>query len=322
MWLFADFLLCQWQSCIDIKQMWMLLLGHLTLPAIFALLGRINKLSSGIWRLCLIHWSQIWVSLLLPEWCWASLSTMLSFNPWYWWLLVADASHYQSYKIRLVNIWHWLPRWWCCHGVKSHTEFTWRLRRHVHLQKDFCTNTSGMGLSVLTIFYTASQNLVERHVTDLLLFNLLFNSSKKRGVVSEWCGRQIWNSDIHHQSYCCADNHSNLSMILKAQAGVIECVGYWSRCSQCWMSDLFLCVWYIKIFVCPLCRSNLVFDTMKAEWFLNVDPILAYSAGAEVSQLQWSTTQPDWVAICFANKTQILRVWGFEESAKLIKWQQ
>ncbi len=36
----------------------------------------------------------------------------------------------------------------------------------------------------------------------------------------------------------------------------------------------------------------------------DADPILAYSAGAEVSQLQWSTTQPDWVAICFANKTQ------------------
>ena len=38
------------------------------------------------------------------------------------------------------------------------------------------------------------------------------------------------------------------------------------------------------------------------------DPILAYSAGAEVNQLQWSNTQPDWVAICFSNKTQILRV--------------
>ncbi|KAK9803873.1 hypothetical protein WJX72_001200 [[Myrmecia] bisecta] len=39
-----------------------------------------------------------------------------------------------------------------------------------------------------------------------------------------------------------------------------------------------------------------------------LDPILAYSAGAEINQLQWSTTQPDWVAICFGNKTQILRV--------------
>ena len=38
------------------------------------------------------------------------------------------------------------------------------------------------------------------------------------------------------------------------------------------------------------------------------DPILAYSAGAEVNQLQWSASQPDWVAICFGNKTQILRV--------------
>ena len=38
------------------------------------------------------------------------------------------------------------------------------------------------------------------------------------------------------------------------------------------------------------------------------DPILAYSAGAEINQLQWSSTQPDWIAIAFANKLQILRV--------------
>ncbi len=41
---------------------------------------------------------------------------------------------------------------------------------------------------------------------------------------------------------------------------------------------------------------------------LAADPILAYGAGAEINQLQWSNTQPDWVAICFGNKTQILRV--------------
>lgn len=41
---------------------------------------------------------------------------------------------------------------------------------------------------------------------------------------------------------------------------------------------------------------------------LAADPVLAYGAGAEVNQLQWSTAQPDWVAICFANNTQILRV--------------
>eukprot|EP00250_Pteridium_aquilinum_P003193 c13513_g1_i1 orf=193-1215(-) len=39
-----------------------------------------------------------------------------------------------------------------------------------------------------------------------------------------------------------------------------------------------------------------------------LDPILAYTAGAEVNQLQWSSTQPDWVAIAFSSKLQILRV--------------
>ncbi len=38
------------------------------------------------------------------------------------------------------------------------------------------------------------------------------------------------------------------------------------------------------------------------------DPILAYSAESEVNQLQWSKTQPDWVAIAFDKKLQILRV--------------
>jgi WD repeat-containing protein 68 len=36
--------------------------------------------------------------------------------------------------------------------------------------------------------------------------------------------------------------------------------------------------------------------------------MLAYSAGAEINQLQWSSAQPDWVSICFANYAQILRV--------------
>lgn len=39
-----------------------------------------------------------------------------------------------------------------------------------------------------------------------------------------------------------------------------------------------------------------------------LDPILAYTAGAEIDQLQWSSSQPDWVAIAFSSKLQILRV--------------
>ena len=38
------------------------------------------------------------------------------------------------------------------------------------------------------------------------------------------------------------------------------------------------------------------------------DPILAYSAEGEINQVQWSTTQPDWIAICFNNFLEILRV--------------
>ncbi|KAL4423317.1 hypothetical protein ABPG77_006112 [Micractinium sp. CCAP 211/92] len=40
----------------------------------------------------------------------------------------------------------------------------------------------------------------------------------------------------------------------------------------------------------------------------SLDPILAYNAGAQINQLQWSSAQPDWLAICFGNKAQILRV--------------
>jgi len=39
-----------------------------------------------------------------------------------------------------------------------------------------------------------------------------------------------------------------------------------------------------------------------------IDPILAYHAGAEVNQMQWCTAFPEWVAVCFGNRTQILKV--------------
>jgi len=38
------------------------------------------------------------------------------------------------------------------------------------------------------------------------------------------------------------------------------------------------------------------------------DPILAYNAEGEVNNLQWSSSQPDWVSIAFVDKLQILRV--------------
>nr|BAX02596.1 WD-repeat [Tricyrtis sp. Shinonome] len=39
-----------------------------------------------------------------------------------------------------------------------------------------------------------------------------------------------------------------------------------------------------------------------------VDPVLEYTAEAEINQLQWSPMQPDWIAIAFASKVQLLRV--------------
>lgn len=38
------------------------------------------------------------------------------------------------------------------------------------------------------------------------------------------------------------------------------------------------------------------------------EPILAYAAEGEINQLNWSTSQPEWIAIAFTNKLQILRV--------------
>ena len=66
---------------------------------------------------------------------------------------------------------------------------------------------------------------------------------------------------------------------------------------------------------CHICTAGddsqaLIWDLSSMNQPLDggMDPILAYNAGSEVCQLQWSSTQPDWVAIVFANKLQILRV--------------
>ncbi|CAI9086989.1 OLC1v1020937C1 [Oldenlandia corymbosa var. corymbosa] len=39
-----------------------------------------------------------------------------------------------------------------------------------------------------------------------------------------------------------------------------------------------------------------------------IDPMSMYDAGAEVNQIQWSAAQPDWIAIAFSSKLQMLRV--------------
>ncbi|CAI2374406.1 unnamed protein product [Moneuplotes crassus] len=63
---------------------------------------------------------------------------------------------------------------------------------------------------------------------------------------------------------------------------------------------------------CHICTAG---DDMQALiWDLSVmpsavtDPILSYKADAEITSLQWSATQHDWVAISFNKTLQMLRV--------------
>ena len=40
-----------------------------------------------------------------------------------------------------------------------------------------------------------------------------------------------------------------------------------------------------------------------------VEPVLTYKVGDKpINQMQWSTLQPGWIAIAYANKARILRV--------------
>jgi hypothetical protein len=38
------------------------------------------------------------------------------------------------------------------------------------------------------------------------------------------------------------------------------------------------------------------------------DPILAFAADGEINQLQWDASHEDWVAICFQQCVQVLKV--------------
>ncbi|KAB1205222.1 Protein TRANSPARENT TESTA GLABRA 1 [Morella rubra] len=56
-------------------------------------------------------------------------------------------------------------------------------------------------------------------------------------------------------------------------------------------------------------------DTQALIWELptvagpnGIDPMSMYSAGSEINQLQWSAAVPDWIAVAFSNKMQLLKV--------------
>ncbi|PRP86320.1 hypothetical protein PROFUN_05461 [Planoprotostelium fungivorum] len=54
-------------------------------------------------------------------------------------------------------------------------------------------------------------------------------------------------------------------------------------------------------------RQALIWDLSQLPNSIE-EPALAYTAEAEINQLQWSTSQPDWISIAYGPKLQILRV--------------
>ena len=63
---------------------------------------------------------------------------------------------------------------------------------------------------------------------------------------------------------------------------------------------------------CHICtagddRQALIWDIQQIPRPID-DPILAYTADGEINQVQWSSTLPDWIAICYGSCLEILRV--------------
>jgi WD repeat-containing protein 68 len=56
-------------------------------------------------------------------------------------------------------------------------------------------------------------------------------------------------------------------------------------------------------------KQALIWDLTPIATSNVLEPILAYNAGeSEINTLNWSGSQPEWVAIAFGQKLQILRV--------------
>jgi len=54
-------------------------------------------------------------------------------------------------------------------------------------------------------------------------------------------------------------------------------------------------------------HQALIWDIQPMPQAIEV-PILAYSAEGEINQVQWSSSQSDWICICYRDNVEILRV--------------
>lgn len=68
------------------------------------------------------------------------------------------------------------------------------------------------------------------------------------------------------------------------------------------------------VLLCNISYCNVGDDSQALIWDIQQmpraidDPILAYTAAGEINCVQWSATQPDWIAICYNQSLEILRV--------------
>lgn len=66
---------------------------------------------------------------------------------------------------------------------------------------------------------------------------------------------------------------------------------------------------YSPIHVCTAGedRQALIWDLSRIPAAIE-EPILAYGAAGEINNVQWSSAFPDWIAICYNNTLEILKV--------------
>jgi len=118
-----------------------------------------------------------------------------------------------------------------------------------------------------------------------------------------------WNKqDPNYIATFCVDNNKVIILDirfpsvpaaeLQGHSGCINAIG-WAPHSSCHIctaaEDRQALIWDLSAIPKPIEAAH-------------VEPILAYTAEAEVNQLHWSASQFDWIAIAFGSKLQLLRV--------------
>lgn len=117
--------------------------------------------------------------------------------------------------------------------------------------------------------------------------------------------RLVWNRhDQHYLATFCMDSLQVIILDIRAPSiPVAELNGH----TQCVNT-----IAWAPHSSCHICTGG--DDSQALIWDLSsmpkpiTEPILAYNAEAEINTLQWSSGQPEWVAITFNKKLQILRV--------------